>query len=201
MTTFLLYTTELSLGMGLREISGGAVYYWNGSTTTQIANNINGWWPSLYNGSIAWTGFESPGDGGEIYYWDGENAIKLTDNSYMDIYPSLYDGTIAWSGRDSIDGDLEIFYWNGEEVIQITNNNYTDQLPSLYNGTIAWDATDGTDTELFYWDGGNLDMAPLPPPEPTEQPIPEPSTILLLSTGIGGIATYGLIRRKKGIAL
>jgi len=140
---------------------------------------------------------ETTGDGGEIYYWDGKNTIKLTDNNYTDYYPSLYDGTIAWTGRDAIDGDLEIYYWDGNNVIQITDNDYTDKNPSLYNGTIAWDATDGTDTELFYWDGGSLGLAPLPPPEPTEQPIPEPSTILLFSTGICGIATYGLIRRRK----
>ena len=31
---------------------------------------------------------------------------------------------------------------------------------------------------------------------PTE-PIPEPSTILLLTTGLGGVVTYGFRRRKK----
>jgi len=34
-------------------------------------------------------------------------------------------------------------------------------------------------------------------PEPIEQPIPEPSTILLLTTGVVGMASYGFIRRRR----
>jgi hypothetical protein len=90
------------------------LYYWNGTAPVLIANqslnNKQGLFtPSLYNGKIAWAGWD--GTDNEIYYWDGATTRQITNNSVADSEPKLFNGTIAWV---QINGaNYEIYYWNG----------------------------------------------------------------------------------------
>jgi formylglycine-generating enzyme required for sulfatase activity len=115
-------------------------------------NSVEDYYPSLYNGTIAWR--SSAGSGGEIYYWNGSTIQQITTNSVDDDEPSLYNGTIAWQGWDG--SDWEIYYWNGSTIQQITTNSVDDRFPSLHNGTIAWEGWDGSDYEIYYWNGSTI---------------------------------------------
>ena len=77
--------------------------------------------------------------------------------------------------------DAEIYYWDGKAVTQITNNDTYDNDPSLYGDMIAWYGWDGHDAEIYY---AKIDKA---------APVPEPSTVLLTSAGLVGLAAL----RKK----
>jgi hypothetical protein len=132
---------------------------------------------------IAWAG-----SGQEIYYWDADtNTItQLTDNSIPDYAPSVYEGTIAWGGGQ---GGHELYYWDGDTITQLVDFGTNVSEPSLYDGTIAWSGTG-----ICYWDGGSLEFENGPGPGPGE-PIPEPSTMLLFTSGLIGLA--GLRRKFK----
>jgi hypothetical protein len=111
--------------------------------------------PSLYNGTIAWSGWD--GHDYEIYYWNGTTTQQMTDNFYDDTSPSLYNGTIAWAGYTNYN-DSRINYWNGSSVIQVPNppsmGDARSYNPSLYDGKIAWETEHDDEHLISYWDGG-----------------------------------------------
>ena len=125
----------------------GEIYCWNGLSIQQITNNSFGdYGPRLYDGKIAWYGYD--GNDFEIYYYDGTSTRKITDNTTDDTSPTLYDGRIAWVGSDGKDN--EIYYWDGSNIIQITNNTTEDRSPSLYGDMLTWEGFDGNDYEIYY---------------------------------------------------
>ena len=55
------------------------IYYWDGSTTRNVSNNdTNDFYPSLYNGNIAWQGRDPSGADNEIFIWDGSTVTQFT---------------------------------------------------------------------------------------------------------------------------
>jgi len=129
------------------------IYYWDGSTITQVTHNdMDDRYASHHSGAIAWNGGYYNGNS-EIYYWDGSTTIQVTDNNKIDGSPSLYNGTIAWNRR--FIPQAEVYYWDGSTTTQITDNPSTlDEDVSLYAGTIAWQGGYYNDEyEIYYWDG------------------------------------------------
>jgi hypothetical protein len=136
-----------SLYNGTIAYYNGGVAYWDGVSTVQVSQSAYGE-PSLYDGTIAWTGYYPITGSYGIYYWDGGSVLQVSSSGYC---PSLYRGAIAWQA--DLGDDYEIFYWDGTSMTQVTHNTTRDLWPSLYDGSIAWTGYDGTDYEIFYWDG------------------------------------------------
>jgi hypothetical protein len=126
------------------------ILYWDGATTRKIADNgtgnFGGAAPSLYNGKIAWTGWD--GKGTNIYYWDGEVIHKITDNNGDNFNAKLYEGTITYISN--IDGNNNIYYWN--ENLPIIANAGEDQSvivgsPITLNGS----GTSAPESTIISW--------------------------------------------------
>lgn len=126
------------------------ILYWDGNTTRKIADNgtgnFGGAAPSLYDGKIAWVGWD--GKGTNIYLWDGETIHKITDNAGDNYNPSLYAGTIAYVSN--IDGNNNIYYWN--QNLPIIANAGEDQsviygAPVTLNGS----GTSAPESTIISW--------------------------------------------------
>lgn len=134
-------------------IANSVIYYWNGQNISEIYQG-NSRYPSLFDGKIAWDGFD--GNAYQIYYFDGFDIEKITDNATNSYFPSLYNGTIAWSEQERFNTTSYIYFWNGTDITQITDDSLDSHAPSLYNGKITWQVWDGNDSEIYYWNGSNI---------------------------------------------
>jgi hypothetical protein len=124
----------------------GALYYWDGSNTTQVGTGCFGGDIDLFDGTIMYRHNEGVNNGVRIYYWDGTSTINVSGDLWGD-HASLYDGSIAFSGY--AEGHNELYLWDGTSITQLTNGSSGTPIPSLYENTIAW-----IDAGVLYYNNG-----------------------------------------------
>jgi hypothetical protein len=129
-------------------ITGRDLYFWDGNVTHRVTNNsLPIGTLSTYDGTVAWSVYNSGTSLHEIRYWNGTTTVVITTNGET---PSLYDGKIAFvRNRD-------IYFWDGSTITQITNDGYHNKEPSLYGGTIAWVKPANGFWRIVYWDGSSI---------------------------------------------
>jgi len=134
------------------------IFYFDGSTTTQLTNNsTNDFDPVIEGDIIAWYG--GSGSSQEIYIYDISTAgpvTAITNNSNSDQLPDISGNFIVWRGWDG--SDYEIFYYNLVDgtTHQVTDNAYPDSHdapPKIGGSLIVWEAkVDGSTTEIAVYD-------------------------------------------------
>lgn len=185
------------------------IFLYDGSMTRQITDSDEqDYAPKINdNGDIVWRGY----DGYEIMLYDG-SITRLTNNVYFDEYPQINDNkNVVWQRNDG--HDSEIFLYDGSSVHQLTDNLYDDIYPQINNsGLVTWTGNG----EVFLYDGNDINQLTFSSsdaifPVINERgdiawrsrsngeiliatPIPEPSSILLLSFGLLGA---GLLKRRN----
>ncbi len=111
-----------------KDLSGWELFFWNGSTVTQLTNNtLQEGAPAISGEHVVW--HVSDGNDNEIFQWQGKKINQLTTNETEDINPQVAGDCIVWQGYDG--NDYEIFLWNGQTIIQITDNDFDDIAPVI----------------------------------------------------------------------
>ena len=129
------------------------IYFWNGSTTTQLTNNsTDDNTPKVSGNNVAWLGFD--GNDYEVYFWNGSTTTQVTNNSTDDRQLQLSGNNVVWSGYDG--NDYEIYLWNGKKTIQITNNSTDDSAPQISGDNIVWIGTNNYNSQVYFWDGSSI---------------------------------------------
>jgi hypothetical protein len=151
---------------------------------------------------------------------DGSSATIYEDPSVMNVF--FYDSSISIP-MDSMyltfdyvfaegfenDDDVNIYLYDPVDSARITRLRDADNDPfevflySSGSGSVTWDLLGadflgdsvGFEVDLNSWDLYTDSYVEVSNVNIT--PIPEPGTILLLTTGLAGIAGYGIRRRKK----
>lgn len=145
------------------------VFYYNGSTTTQITDNsfddahtsylymgeVN-YYPALINSSnnIIWSGWD--GTDMEIYVYNATTGVttQMTDNDYWDDFPRMNNnGIIAW--RSQVGDTYYVNLYDGSSTSQIASNSSSfANLRLNNNNQLAWCTSDGTDKEIYFYSSG-----------------------------------------------
>jgi len=83
------------------------IYFWDGSTTTQITDNATyDGDPAISGSNVVWVA--GGGSDSEIYLWDGSNTTQITDNAIEDREPAISGNNIVWMGNNGV--DYEIYF-------------------------------------------------------------------------------------------
>ena len=131
------------------------IFFWNGSTTTQITNNsIRNEAVQISDTNVVWQGYTSTYDCA-VYFWDGSTTTKIPDSNGgggSGGRPQISGSNVVWGGY-GINPGSEIFFWNGSTTTQITNNSYNDWYPQISGSNVVWQGGEGDDSEIFFWDG------------------------------------------------
>ena len=138
---------------------GIRVYYWNGSSSTNISGNKFAGWHSLYDGTVLLSG--SIDGNHELYLWENNNTTQITDNNNTcSPIPTINGNQYAWvecGVLQFFNGDTTVFI-NTESVAPegSVNRGYVNPIISTFNGQIAFSASDGHDKEIFFWNGDSI---------------------------------------------
>jgi hypothetical protein len=143
------------------EGGGSGIFFFNGSTTTQLTKDNNpgdflfNEAPQISGSNVVWQGEISTTAPSDIFLFNGSSTTQLTRNGFQDFNPQISGSNVVWFGRDSSD-DTEIFFFNGSNTLQLTNNNTNDFSPQISGSNVVWFSTDGdSDTEIFLFNGTN----------------------------------------------
>jgi PEP-CTERM motif len=140
------------------------------------------------------TGFSCPGDSGVCY-----SGISVTDNGHMQ------NDTIEFTSNDGI----EIYNGSGHEVLDLSLDNHQKDFfsettshgvttVSFLGGNYLLGGDDNGYGD-YDWNsksdcGNNYDGYTLSIDPPTTSPVPEPSSLVLMSSGL--LAAAGAVRRR-----
>ncbi|MHC4445927.1 MAG: hypothetical protein ACYTA5_25305 [Planctomycetota bacterium] len=131
------------------------IFFWNGSTITQLTNNsLWNEFPRISGSNVVWAGWSGGSEDYGILFWNGTTTIKIPDSNNGWI-PQISGSNVVWAGGNSGE-DNEIFFWDGATTTQITNNSYDDLSPQISGSNVAWYGSDGNDYEIFFWDGATI---------------------------------------------
>jgi PEP-CTERM motif len=190
-------TPDIPQGVSVGPVGGWAIYY----------DPILGWTPTTGGLEIQDRVIAYIVDGKEIVWhaYDGDQFAELDANSNGGMYQTI-DTTIGrhytlhfvYSPRPGVlpDSNIIDLYINGSPIDSITGSGIGTYDPSWSHYNYQFVAT-GTSTEIkFLADGisdglgGFLDDIRI-------TPVPEPSTVLLLGSGLAGLVGYSRRRFKK----
>src|SRR3989338_2989153 len=134
------------------------------------------------------------------YYWDGTGVHGFTYNgsSYSSLNVPGATGTAAFGINDT--GSVAGYYWDGTGVHGFTYNgsSYSSLNVPGATGTYAFSINDTGSVAGWYYDstgGAHGFIATAQPGDPTYNTVPEPSTMLLMGTGLAGLVTF---RKRLG---
>jgi hypothetical protein len=122
-----------------------AVYYWNGTTTTDIFGSVGGESPALEDGSVAWE------TAAGIHLWTGSTTV-LIPGSAGGHEPSVWGNRVVWHASDG--NDDEIFLWNGSTTQQLTDNATDDRNADISGSRVTWESADGVQV----WKNGTTSL-------------------------------------------
>jgi beta propeller repeat protein len=128
------------------------IYFWDGSTTTQVTNNsTDDYAPQISGNNVVWHGYD--GNDSEIYFWDGSTVTQVTNNSIYDYAPQISGNNVVWWSYDG--NDYEIYFWDGSTVTQVTNNSIDDTDPQISGNNVVWVGSNYY-SEIYFWDGSTV---------------------------------------------
>lgn len=81
--------------------SAGDLFFWDGQTTSVVADSCFGGQISLYDGTIAYQRAAGVNNGVRVYYWDGNTNTNISGDLHAG-WLSQYNGNIAFSGYDGV---------------------------------------------------------------------------------------------------
>ena len=131
-----------------------AIYFWDGSTTTQLTNYFtydNN--PQISGNNVVWFDFDG-GNGYEIYFWNGSTTTQVTNNSTFDYAPQISGNNVVWTGYDGY--DYEIYFWDGSTVTQVTDHSIYESYFQISGNNMVWQGYDGNGSEIYFWDGSTV---------------------------------------------
>ena len=143
------------------------VFYWNGTTVTQLTNTAgDNRSVKLTGDNLAfWLGHD--GNDWEVYRWDGTTITQLTNNDKDDgvsgnIYFDADGDTAVWSWDGGPGKYTEIYLWDGTSVRALTNNITSDIYPSIRNKQVVWMQPVGSNSfDIMYWQEQRFDVTNL----------------------------------------
>jgi serralysin len=94
--------------------SDNEIFFYNGTTTTQLTNTDQNEYPTQISGSnIVWLGWTTFSDS-NVFFYDGSQVKQVTNTYRYQNNPQVSGANIAWSGSGGSDGgaDNEIFFAN-----------------------------------------------------------------------------------------
>lgn len=156
--------TDLQIsGSNVAWASGGEIFFWDGTTITQVTDNNFGSDRLRISGSkVVWSGWD--GNDYEIFFWDADdpcNVTQITDNDYEDGFLSWGEGlpnvqisgsNVVWASI--IDDAGEIFFWDGNTTTQITHNSIWNDQVQVSGTNVVWAGYPSVDNfVIFLWNG------------------------------------------------
>jgi beta propeller repeat protein len=145
---------------GFDSINTG-IYFYNGSTITQLINKSRNSYTRQDPGSIQISGSNvvwqnivgRSGDDTEIYFYNGSTVTQLTNNNTDDRYPQISGSNVVWQASDGSDTGDKIYLYNGSTTIQLTSNNIKDRYPQISGSNVAWFGSNSNGTDIYLYDG------------------------------------------------
>ncbi len=111
--------------------------------------------------------------------------------------------TMDWSVDWTFDGDILGVMSDGWGALEVASSSFLGALDTTYPGTLNGRGMEGSDSYLV---SGNMITVSMLVTEPGDwirvvttstAPVPEPSTMILMGSGLFGLVVYNIRRRKQ----
>lgn len=182
---FLVLITGIFFLTGSANASLIVDLYDGGSDNILLRVDYDGQGSASYSYSVFyWSHNDFPSDfitysGDDYDYYPADGAIPISNTSLK---------RINLDDDGSSSDDFKIYFWQAIDLSQAFT--VTFELPDLkYSQLIPGVFTDNTDSDTDFWGGYELRVGQF-------EPVPEPSTIVLLGFGLLGMT--GICRKGRG---
>lgn len=145
------------------------IYFYNGSTTTQVADSsYDNWKPQISGNNAVWAGIPGNVPGPWACSCHIPDPLPLQSAEALTNFESVANSesfsTTATSesliSQESIVGsgsDVEVFLYDGLNTRQISDNNSSnDSVPLVSGSNVIWQGNVGSNTEVMLYDGNSI---------------------------------------------